>query len=99
MDDEKPEEEKEEKGEAGLVPPTAGFGMTDVLGEFEVAQAAEVTVEANLRYLREARAEVDTLFPDMESDEVPELREAAIHQEVGSSDTADTEVVYISDDE
>lgn len=87
--------------------------MGDALGEFEVAQTKKAVeqqailncihlnaeAEANRRYLREARAEVDALFADMESDEEPEQREAAIHQEAGSSDTIGTGVVYISDDE
>lgn len=104
-----PEEEEEVQGKADPTPPAAGFGMSATLTEFEVAQAEEAAeqqtildsihleaeVKANYRYLREA--ERDELFVGMEFDEEPKL--LAEDQEAGSSGTASTEVVYVSDDE
>lgn len=71
--------------------------MDAAVAEFKVAQTeeeveqqatldsiqSELEVEANLRYLREADAELEEVFADMKSDEQPKRRAATNDQESG----------------
>jgi hypothetical protein len=78
------EEEEEDGGAADPVTPVASFIMVDALVEQHAildSIRSKAEVEANHRFLREARAERDELFADMESDEKPELWAAAKDQE------------------
>lgn len=113
MEDTQLEEDEEEEGEADprLLLPNSAWPTT--LRSLRCPKwrrrrssrpssrpiCSKVEVEANHLFLREAKAERDELFADMESDKEPEPWAAANEQEAGPSDTVGTEVVYISDDE
>ena len=84
--------------------PAAGFSMADAPGEFEVAQAEEAAEQQAILGSIRSKAEVEANLreaqaAEVESDREPKQREAAIHQEAGTSGTTGTEVIYISHEE